>query len=214
VESDLIDIHVDLLDVKMSMALRKANDRYLRNITNTVMDQTSLNNIYKGDIGEFDALAPNIKNKLRRVNKYITRTKISDGDGNVLSTIDEYFVSGDITTVNSKFAGSVPNWITNPPDQDLFDIFTLKAIDRTHPNNIARNNDTELKYIFNFLEQHWNSGTRFEITAASTLYTCTSCQGYLIYLQKLAEKYNKSIVFEVISDPRATTISKTKKLIN
>lgn len=214
IESDLIDIHVDLLDIKMSMALRKANDRYLRNIINTIMDQTGLNNIYKGNIGEFDALASNIKNKLKKVNKYITRTEIFDNDGNLLNTVDEYFVSGDITTVNSKFANNVPNWLTNPPDQDLFDIFTLKAIDRTHPNNIARNNDTELKYIFSFLEQHWNSGSRFKIKAASTLYTCTSCQGYLVYLQKLAEKYNKSIVFEVISDPRATTISKTKKLIN
>ncbi|MFK8008662.1 MAG: hypothetical protein AB8H03_20050 [Saprospiraceae bacterium] len=213
-ESDLIDIHVDLLDVKMSMALRKANDRYLRNITNTIMDQTIFTSIFNGTIGNFNLLSIASKRRLKKLNKYITETKVYDADGNLINTIEESFVSASNTKFNYYFDGPTPNWITNPPDQDLFDIFTLKALDRTHPNSIARNNDTELKFIFNFLEQHWSTGSKFSIKASSTLYTCTSCQGYLVYLQKLAEKYNKSIVFEVISDPRAITMGDAKKLIN
>lgn len=94
----------------------------------------------------------------------------------------------------------------------LLDVFSKKAFDLSHPNSFLRNNDTELKYIFNFLENHWNSGNRFVITANSTLYTCTSCQGYLGYLQLLAEKHGKIITFKVKAYPEASTINEVKKI--
>ena len=81
----------------------------------------------------------------------------------------------------------------------------------SHPDKFLRNNDTELKYIFDFLANHWNSGDKFVITAKSTLYTCTSCQGYLGYLQLLAEKHGKSITFKIVSNPKATSMVEAKK---
>lgn len=68
-----------------------------------------------------------------------------------------------------------------------------------------------MKYIFNFLENHWNSGNKFEITARSALFTCGRCQGYLVYLERLAEKHGKSITFKVLANPNAITMSTLKK---
>lgn len=215
IESDLLDIHVDILDIKISLSLKAANAKYRKKIKDIVMDINELDNIYKGNIGQFNDLSPQIKNRLkkRNMNKYITETKIYN-NGNLVTTINKNFLSGKESVINSVFGGSenVPSWITNP-DQSLFDIFSTKAYDLSHPNPIDRNNDTELKYIFDFLANHWNSGDKFVITAKSTLYTCTSCQGYLGYLQLLAEKYGKNITFNVISNPKATSMSEAKNLL-
>jgi hypothetical protein len=88
-----------------------------------------------------------------------------------------------------------------------FDVFNKKAIDFIPKN---RENDTEIKYIFNLLENHWDDGDHIIITLESTLYTCESCQGYLVYLKKLAAKTNKTVDIKVIADRRAT---RTEKLL-
>jgi len=202
------------------MALIKANDEYLKSIKNTNMELSELTDMYNGNISVFDSLPTgtgstvDVKKRLTKPNKYITQTRIYDENGNLLNTVDEYFISGHINAVNWGFNNNVPSWLTNPPDQALFDIFSSKAVDTRRPKPRQRNNDSELKYIFNFLEQHWNTGSEFRIAARSTLYTCTSCQGYLVYLQKLAKKHNKTIIFEVTAHPKAKSMGVTKKIIN
>ena len=127
-----------------------------------------------------------------------------------MTTIGESFLSGRKNKIIALFGGTpVPNWIKNP-SQSLFDIFSLKAIDK---RKIDRADDTELKYIFTFLENHWGSGDKFIISANSTLFTCTSCQGYLGYLQLLAEKHGKNITFKIVSNPKAKTLKKAKELL-
>ncbi|OCA68928.1 hypothetical protein BBI01_17065 [Chryseobacterium artocarpi] len=127
------------------------------------------------------------------MNKYITETKIYDKNGNLLNTVNENFVSGKSSIVTKKFYNNVSAWLTNPNQLQL-DKFTKKAIDLSFPDKISRINDSELKYIYNFLANHWNSGDKFVITARSTLDTCTSCQGYLVYLQRLQRSMGKVLL--------------------
>lgn len=68
-----------------------------------------------------------------------------------------------------------------------------------------------LKYIFNLIEEHWSTGNRFVIEMESTLYTCQSCQGYLVYLKELAKQQGKIVEIKVIAHPRAIG---TKELLD
>ena len=94
-----------------------------------------------------------------------------------------------------------------------YKIFSQKARDQPAGYFRNRNEDTELKFIFNFLEEHWDSGNYFEINATSLYNTCQSCQGYLAYLAALAEKHNKKIVFKVTSPTniKGSTDAKLKR---
>jgi hypothetical protein len=87
------------------------------------------------------------------------------------------------------------------PLYSKFEAFNKKAIDFIPKN---RRNDTEIKYIFNFLENHWDDGDRFVIQLESTFYTCQSCQGYLVYLKELAKKAGKTIDIKVVADKRVS----------
>ncbi|MFW0716800.1 hypothetical protein [Pedobacter sp. N23S346] len=77
-----------------------------------------------------------------------------------------------------------------------------------------RLNDTELKFIFNLLENHWNDGNRIVLTIESTLDICTSCRGYLAYLKTLAKNEGKILDIEIFSNSKATTIDELNKLLN
>jgi hypothetical protein len=78
----------------------------------------------------------------------------------------------------------------------------------------ANHNDTELKFTFNFLEQHWNKGDRFVINMESKLHICSSCQGYLTSLQELAKQNGKIIEFNITAHPDASSIPKLKEFLN
>ncbi|OCA68929.1 hypothetical protein BBI01_17070 [Chryseobacterium artocarpi] len=64
-ESNLPDIHIDLLDIKISMTLRTANKNYQKNIQNISMSVSELDNIYKENIGLFNSLNPDVKNRIK-----------------------------------------------------------------------------------------------------------------------------------------------------
>ena len=83
------------------------------------------------------------------------------------------------------------------PIYTKYKAFNLKAIDRIPKN---RRNDTELKFIFDFIENHWDDGNKFRIKLESTYYACESCQGYLVYLKKLAKKNGKVLDIEVTAE--------------
>lgn len=103
----------------------------------------------------------------------------------------------------------IPSQLTEP-NYVKFDVFNKKALDFLKP----RQNDTEIKYLFNLLEHHWDRGNRFVIEMESMLYTCESCRGYLVYLKDLAAKSGKTIEIKVIAHQDAPNIGELKKLIN
>lgn len=209
VESNLSDIHVDILEIKISISMKLAKETYKKKILNIPISKAEAKDMFNCDFGQFDTLADGIKSKIKQNNKYITETKIYN-DNTLVSTVNENFISSDFSSIKEKFNNNVPDWLTNPNQTDL-DIFSRKSFELKSTGDILKNNDTELKYIFNFLENHWNSGNKFVITGRSALYTCGSCQGYLVYLQKLAEKHGKSITFKVMANPEAITMKILKK---
>ena len=201
--SDLPDIAVALQEIKISLPLKTAKYRYLKRIQNLQMDLNELDNMYRGNIENFIVLSSAIKKDIKIHNKYVTTVKILNG--NVLvEVINGYFISGRLDGLIKKFRGSFPIWITNPVDEGLFNIFTLKAFDL---NKRDRFFDTELKFIFDLLINHWHKGNRFKIEVKSTLYTCTSCRGYWVYLEELARQQGKTIDIVVIADKNFESIA-------
>ncbi|WP_343613841.1 hypothetical protein [Flavobacterium sp.] len=126
------------------------------------------------------------------------------------SIIRERYLSGEKAKIESVFGNSLPQYFKEPSNYDNFEIFKKKAIDISKRD---RDNDTEVKFIFNFLEEHWNSGNRFVINMESTLYTCTSCQGYFVYLKELAKQEEKILEIKMIANKRAKDTGILKKLI-
>lgn len=61
--------------------------------------------------------------------------------------------------------------------------------------------------------EHWNTGNRFVINMESTLYTCTSCQGYLVYLKELAKQEGKILEIKMVANKRAKSTGTLKALI-
>lgn len=47
----------------------------------------------------------------------------------------------------------------------------------------------------------------------STLYTCQSCQGYLVYLKELAKQQGKIVDIKMIAHSKAETTVELKKLL-
>lgn len=91
-----------------------------------------------------------------------------------------------------------------------FEAFTKKAYDI---DNRLRADDTELKYIFNLVENHWDKGNRFVIEMESVLYSCTSCQRYMLALQEYAAANRKEIKFTFAADKRAKRMQKVEEFI-
>ena len=77
--------------------------------------------------------------------------------------------------------------------------------------NVERAYDTEVKYIYNLLEKHWDEGNRFEITVESTFYTCENCRDYWVALKELADHSGKTINIKIVSSPWAINNSTVKK---
>jgi hypothetical protein len=114
----------------------------------------------------------------------------------LLKSIAENYISGNQSKIYEMFGGNIPLALKEPI-YEKFEVFNRKAFDFIPKN---RENDTEIKYIFNLLENHWDDGNRFVITLESTLYTCESCQGYLVYLKELAKKSGKTVDIKMIAN--------------
>ena len=109
------------------------------------------------------------------------------------------------------FDNNIPNGIIEPGNNTNFNIFKQKAIDII--NKKERYDDTELKYVFNFLEKHWNTGNRFEITMESTYYSCQSCQGYMLYLKQLAKQEGKILNITIKSSKDAIDYNTLQEIL-
>ena len=90
-----------------------------------------------------------------------------------------------------------------------FKIFALKAFDKY---GIKRLDDTELKYVFHFLDENWDKGNRFVIRIESTLYNCTSCMRYMEALQEIGKDAGKTIEIEFVAHPKMKSITDIKNI--
>ena len=213
IKSDLNENHIDLLTIKNRTILVDAITKYAQEIENQLISISRLNDLQNGNgFGSFvQNLSNTQKKRLQSANRLTVKTQVYNNNVPVGGLKTEKFVSGQEQFVKNKiFGGNLPNEMIEP-DYSKFDFFRKKAVDYVPQ---PRENDTELKYIFNLIEEHWSTGNRFVIEMESTLYTCQSCQGYLVYLKELAKQQGKIVEIKVIAHPDATRIPELIKLIN
>lgn len=124
-------------------------------------------------------------------------------DDTPVTSSSKAYISGDAKTFRkiSDANPAISSIYTQPDDISEFRTLAVNAIDDI-PR--PRFNDTELKWIYDFLKNRYQLGNRFEITMNSTLYACTSCRRYLIALKRLVENDGKIIEFKMIAHPMAT----------
>lgn len=193
IEADLSNAHIDLLRIKNKNNLGQIVLNFEKEITNVNINLNRLRGLRDGTGFSFMEnliLTPKQIRNFKSVNKLVVETKVYNGN-NLTSIFNEVYIAGWKSSIEDIFGGTLPSQIVEPTYNPNFNVFKEKAIDII--KNESKANDTELKYVFNFLEQHWNTGNRFDIVMESTYYSCQSCQGYMLYLKQLAKQEGKTL---------------------
>lgn len=207
IDSDLSEITIDFLRIKNKYILKQLINSFRTEIININIDINRLRSLFEGNADEFaffQGLSSRAKKKFIGRNKLLI--KIKPYQNNIPGNeIFENYISGNKEMVESIFGTNLPNGFIEPSSYSKFDDFiSRKAFDI---DDVERFGDTEVKFIFNFLENHWNKGNKFTIEMESTLYTCSSCQGYLLYLKKLAKDNDKILEITFIANQDAKNYS-------
>ncbi|MBW1656754.1 hypothetical protein [Flavobacterium quisquiliarum] len=212
IESNLSNAHIDLLRIKNKNNLGQIVFNFEKDIANINLDLNRLRALRDGTAFSFmqdlNLTTKQIKD-FQSANKLFVETKIYN-NANLINTFNDIYISGWKNFVGSIFNNNIPNSIIEPGNNANFNIFKQKAIDII--NKKKRYDDTELKYIFNFLEKHWDKGNRFEITMESTYYSCQSCQGYMLYLKQLAKQEGKVLNITIKSSTDAKDYKTLERL--
>ncbi|MFN0256742.1 hypothetical protein [Pedobacter ureilyticus] len=207
VKSSLDDIFLELLTIKNESLSSASNIQFVKQTNHQEIDPEQLVKLFKGELAGFDIMigqmtASQAKN-FRASNKMIATIDIYNGD-NLIRSVKELYISGkqgEISKMLNNISDIPDNLIL--PHTDDFELFKKKAFD--FDNKRMRTDDTEIKFLFNFLEQHWYSGNKFTLKLETMLHSCPSCQAYLVYLKRLAFKYGKEIDIQIISNKNALT---------
>ena len=197
IDSDLSDVSIDFLRIKNKNILAELIVNFSRDINNVEIDLNILEDMFNGEAYTFiNNLSPKQKKLFQSVNRL--EVNIKSYINNVLvNNVDEVYVAGWRKYINDIFGNNIPSIVKEPTFVSDFNNFKQKALFKL---NDSRVDDTEIKFIFNFLENHWNSGDKFVVQIKSTYYSCKSCQGYLLYLKKLASDYGKTIEITIESN--------------
>lgn len=127
--------------------------------------------------------------------------------------IKEQYIAGQERYIESILDGLPSNVnlgnFRDIEDYSRYNSFNVKAFDLT---SSGRLHDTELKFIYNFLNDYWHTCDRFDIVIESKLYTCASCQGYYSYLKELALKDGKILNITVYSNSKVVGVGDIKKI--
>lgn len=75
--------------------------------------------------------------------------------------------------------------------------FTNGAVDA---NGIPKYNDSEIKWIYNFLVKHIDEGDEFVVESRNIFYACSSCQRELIIFKKYLESIGKKLDITLYGD--------------
>ena len=133
--------------------------------------------------------------------------------GKKMDEILEFSLSGDKSKLTEYF-GNAPdlpeNTIDVLNDYDNFEAFVNGAKDF---NNQARNYDSEIKYIFNFLKNHIDKGDKFVIQTQNIFKTCGSCRREFVMLEDYLKFRGKKVKFVVFSDETIEKTAHLKKIL-
>ena len=212
IDSNLSENLIDLLRIKNKYLLKQLIKNFRRDINNVDIDINRLRDIQNGDaFSFFSSLSNNKKKKFQSVNKLLVKFQTYNNDVPIGGITERNFLAGRQEFISSIFNNGLPGNFIEPFDYNKFNLFKKKAFDL---DSVDRFNDTELKFIFDFIENHWNTGNKFVIEMESTLYSCSSCQGYLLYLKKLADDSGKIIEITIKANKKARNYKSLNETIH
>lgn len=188
---------------------------YEKEIIFEEMSVAQLRDFYTSFSDAFYGLDPKQKQlKLFQNSNRIRATTSCYIDNQLVETFSEWYMSGGIDNYEMIMRNTPLNFRNRfipVSDIDKFNAFVTKALDI---DGKGRFNDTELKYLFNFFENHYSKGNRFVIEIESTLYTCTSCQKFLQAAKIYANSENKILEIKFIAHRDAIRMDNVKNMIN
>lgn len=212
INSNLNGTQIDLLRIKSTTIVSKYSLDFILAVKNINISLQRLKDIQNGNAFPFfNSLNKYKRTKFKSSNKLLVDIQFFNGTNPSSERLVEHYLSGNADEISKIFPNN--NYLgnfTEPTDYSKFEIFKKKAIQST---GRSRTDDTEIKFIFNLLENHWNKGNKFVINIESTLYACPSCQSYLIYLQKLADKEGKILEINFHSRLNLKDMKKVKNKI-
>ncbi|MCV2487662.1 hypothetical protein OD917_22190 [Flavobacterium sp. SH_e] len=211
VNSDLKSVHIDLLRIKNVSTISSLLPKFIKEIKNELISISRLRDLHTGSIFPFfQDFNSDLRSKFKGHNKLLIEIQTYNNNTPVGQVIKEQYLSGTIKDIKRKFGNTVSQYFKEPLNQNSFNVFKTKAIDIIGD---PRFDDTELKFIFNFLDEHWTKGNRFAINIESPRYACTSCQSYLVYLKELAKQEGKILEIRMISHPSAKSYSDIQTIL-
>ncbi|MDY0990341.1 hypothetical protein SOM12_23135 [Flavobacterium sp. CFBP9031] len=211
INSDLKSIHIDLLRIKNVSTISSLLPKFVKEIKNELISISRLRDLHTGSIFPFfQDFNSKLRGRFKGHNKLLVEIQTYNNNTPVGQIIKEQYLSGTIKEIKRKFGNTVSLFFKEPLNQNSFNVFKTKAIDISGD---LRFDDTELKFIFNFLDEHWTKGNRFVINIESPRYACTSCQSYLVYLKELAKKEGKILEIEMIAHPRARSYNDIETIL-
>lgn len=184
------------------------------NINLIPITNNELRNFHTNFSESFIGLPKKILNKFSSRNRINARISCYN-EGHLVEPIStEWYISGEQIDFDDIFKEEslsiLKERFIQPSNIEKYKAFAMNALDDV---GTPRINDTEVKFLFNFFENHYNKGNKFVIEIESTLYTCTSCQKYLQVAQELAESQGKILEIKFIAHKKAKTMEALKDLI-
>ena len=179
----------------------KLHEKYLDQIENIPLTNQQLKNIYDPVLLIFKDPLPNGKGKYRKwfksMNLLFTKKTIVQGTNTPIVEFVDYMSDHPNATNNILQILKPGNGyhFAQVSDPTKFNIFKRNALELSSGD--PRLNDTEIKAIFDILENDFHRGDVFSIEFTSILYTCPSCQRFPDRYETIFSKSRQNTVYYI-----------------
>ncbi|PZU81903.1 MAG: hypothetical protein DI529_15225 [Chryseobacterium sp.] len=206
--------HLDVLREKNKLSWSKTIKNFPIKIENAFINKIQLKNLYQRHFDLFNGISKNIFGAFKGSNRLYVKISCYQGSNLVEPTILENYISGFKNQID-KIYNAVPSLKNQYKfvDIDNYEKFKLFAKNAYDNKGRPRFNETEVKMLYNFINNHYHKGDRFVIEMESVLYTCKNCQKYLQSVQNVAKNQGKIIEFKFVSHPEAESLTVVEQLI-
>jgi hypothetical protein len=205
VDEGLPDLHIDLLCSVNKVDQAVAAKDFMKYVK-TPSKERLRNIVYR-----YETRFPNTPDGIKAWGRF-------KKDANIMHTSLEYFnnVTGKAVLSNESYISSSGDIINSTLNKGVFspDFVKpannkVKALGKKANDVISedalnapkgyrpRKFDSEIKFLFNFLENHFHLADEFTIVIESKYIICPSCRQYFMGLSDLAKRKGKTINFEV-----------------
>ncbi|MEY8760494.1 hypothetical protein [Chryseobacterium tongliaoense] len=204
--------HLGCLLQKNRLSWAKTIQNYPTNIDVQFIQKNKLKEMINNFSTFFDNANPIYYSDFKQRNRLFVKIDCYQNSTPVGPSIAENYLSGDPMGIENIFTNvaNLRNRFVEPSNYEKYKAFAKNAFDN---EGRLRYNDTEVKFLYNFFEEHFHKGNKFVIEMESILYTCKNCQKYLQAAQNYAKSQGKIIEFKFITHPKAITLKDAGELI-